>query len=294
MQKAKTLRKLIDRREILVLPGVYDALSSRIAQYCGFHAVYMTGYGTAASYGYPDFGLLTMSEMIENVRRISDAVNIPLIADADTGYGGPTNVYRTVREYEKSGAQGIQLEDQVWPKRSGNLKKKQIIEEEEMLSKIKAALDARISSDTVLIIRTDALGTYGFEEALRRAVMYAEAGADVLFVEDLKNDDQIRKVPGLLSKPCIINTAQIRQEIYLNNLAEAGFKIALFPTVTMYGAIEGSLKMCEMLIKEGKQPSINDMPFDRTQLNKLTGLDIFQAIESQINFNKKLNRKVGV
>ena len=142
MQQAETLRRLLSRKGLLVVPGVYDGLTSRIAQSCGFEALYMTGGGTAASYGYPDIGLLTMNEMLENVRRISGSVELPLIADADTGYGSYLNVYRTVREYEKAGAAAIQIEDQAWPKRSGHMPGKQVIEAQEMVGKVKAAADA--------------------------------------------------------------------------------------------------------------------------------------------------------
>lgn len=176
MERAGRLRGLLGTEKVLPVPGVYDALTAKVAQHSGFKAVYMTGYGTAASYGYPDFGILTMTEMLDNLRRLSDAIDIPIIVDADTGYGNQVNVYRTVREYERAGAAAIQLEDQTWPKRCGHMEGKQVIEAEEMVGKVKAAADARTNPDTVLVIRTDAIATLGFEEAVMRGLLYAEAG----------------------------------------------------------------------------------------------------------------------
>lgn len=282
MYKAKMLRKLLHKRDLLIVPGVYDALTAKIARYCGFFAVYMTGYGTAASYGYPDYGLLTMTEMVENVRRIHDAVDIPLIADADTGYGNPINVYRTVREYEKAGAAAIQIEDQTWPKISGNTEDKRVIDSAEMVAKIKAAVNAKIHSETVLVIRTDAIATHGFEEALRRAEMYAEAGADALFIEAPATEEQIRKIPLCLPKPCLINMSHVKQALDIKALKEMGYSIAIFPTITLFGAIEGSLKMCKSLFDEGKLPELTDMRFNFKQLSQFLGFDKFKEFESKL------------
>ncbi|MEJ2718329.1 MAG: isocitrate lyase/PEP mutase family protein, partial [Deltaproteobacteria bacterium] len=199
MNKAGTLRTLLSRDRILPAPGVYNALTAKVAQYCQFECAYMTGYGTAASFGYPDIGLLTMTEMLDNLRRINDAIEIPLLVDADTGYGNEINVYRTVREYERAGAAAIQLEDQTWPKRCGHMEGKHVIEAEDMVRKIRAAVDARVNPDTVLIIRTDALATHGFEAAVSRGNLYVEAGADILFIEAPTSIEQMREIPRLFS-----------------------------------------------------------------------------------------------
>jgi 2-methylisocitrate lyase-like PEP mutase family enzyme len=283
MSKGPALRKLLDRKGLLVAPGVYDALTAKVAQYTGFHALYMTGYGTSASLGYPDIGLLTMTEMEENVRRISNAVDIPVMADADTGYGNPLNVYRTVREYEKAGAAAIQLEDQAWPKRSGGMQGKKVIPAEEMVWKIKAAVDARVDPETILVIRTDAIAVEGFEKALERGTMYAESGADVLFIEAPATDEQVRQIPRHFSKPCLLNKAHSARDIGLKELEGMGYAIVIFPTVTLLGAIEGSFRMCKSLMEEGRQKPVKDLPFGPEDLNQLFGLARYRELEKKFS-----------
>ena len=191
---ASRLRQMLNDPEMVVAPFIFDAFQARIAQAAGFQAVYMTGFGTAASRGFPDVGLLTMAEMVQNVRYIANAVDVPLICDADTGYGNPVNVYRTVREYESAGAAALHIEDQVWPKRCGFLAGKQVIPMEEMVPKVKAACDARRSSDFVVIARTDALAVNGWDDVITRARAYREAGADLIFVDGIKtlDEDEVR------------------------------------------------------------------------------------------------------
>ena len=167
---ASRLRQMLNDPEMVVAPFIFDAFQARIAQAAGFQAVYMTGFGTAASRGFPDVGLLTMAEMVQNVRYIANAVDVPLICDADTGYGNPVNVYRTVREYESAGAAALHIEDQVWPKRCGFLAGKQVIPMQEMVPKVKAACDARRSDDFVVIARTDALAVNGWDDVIIRAI----------------------------------------------------------------------------------------------------------------------------
>lgn len=276
--KGRKLRELIDRKKLLVVPGVYDALTAKIGQYCGFSALYMTGYGTAASHGYPDFGLLTMSEMLENVRRITDSVDIPLIADADTGYGNPVNVYRTVREYERAGTAAIQFEDQTWPKRCGHMEGKKVIPKEEMVSKIKAAVDARIYLETVLVIRTDAIATDGLEEALRRGEMYGEAGADVLFIE-APNPEQMSEIPSRMTFPCLYNMALPNKDISIKDLEKMGYAIVIYPIMTLHAAIGGCFEVCNVLREEGIYRGSKDMPFTFDQLNEFLGLDKFGELD---------------
>lgn len=179
------LRELIARDRAVVAPFVYDGLTARLAQAAGFEAVYMTGFGTAASRGYPDLGLLTMSEMVSNVRTIVQALDLPVICDADTGYGNPINVWRTVREYEDAGAAALHIEDQVWPKRCGFMAGKQVVPMETMLPKVRAAVEARRDPALVIIARTDALAPLGWVEVERRARAYREAGADLIFVDGI-------------------------------------------------------------------------------------------------------------
>ncbi len=182
----RALRRALDGPELVVAPFVYDALQARIAEAAGFEACYMTGFGTAAARGFPDLGLLTMTEMVQNVRSLARSVEIPLVCDADTGYGGPINAMRTVREYEAAGAAALHIEDQVWPKRCGFLDDKQVVPPGEMVSKLRAACDARCDPDLVIIARTDALQPEGWDSAEARARAYHEAGADLVFVDGVR------------------------------------------------------------------------------------------------------------
>ncbi|MGD0075442.1 MAG: isocitrate lyase/PEP mutase family protein [Candidatus Binataceae bacterium] len=179
------LREMMTRERPVVAPFVYDGLTARLARAAGFEAVYMTGFGTAAARGFPDLGLLTLSEMAANVRTVACAVEVPVICDADTGYGNPINVWRTVREYEDAGAAALHIEDQVWPKRCGFMAGKQVIPIETMVAKVRAAVDARRDRELVIIARTDALAPEGWREAERRARAYREAGADLIFVDGI-------------------------------------------------------------------------------------------------------------
>ena len=179
------LRDMLAEKRPVVAPFVYDGLTAKLAQSAGFQAIYMTGFGTAASRGYPDLGLLTMSEMVSNVKTIAQAVELPVICDADTGYGNPINVWRTVREYEDAGAAALHIEDQVWPKRCGFMAGKQVVPIETMLPKVRAAVDARRDPDLLIIARTDALAPLGWSEVERRARAYRDAGADLIFVDGI-------------------------------------------------------------------------------------------------------------
>ena len=205
-EAAQRLRQMLSGPGMVVAPFVFDAFQARIAQAAGFQAVYMTGFGTAAARGFPDVGLLTMAEMVENVRYIAGAVNIPLICDADTGYGNPVNVYRTVRDYESAGAAGLHIEDQVWPKRCGFLAGKQVISLEEMVPKVKAACDARRDPNFVIIARTDALAVNGWGDVAKRARAYHAAGADLIFVDGIRTlEDMQRYVQEIGDLPLLYN-----------------------------------------------------------------------------------------
>jgi 2,3-dimethylmalate lyase len=275
MDGSALLREKLSGKGLIVAPGVYDALTARIAQHAGFKALYMSGYGTSASYGYPDIGLLTMNEMTENVRRICDAVDLPLIADADTGYGSPVNVFRTVREYERAGAAAIQLEDQAWPKRSGGMKGKQVIAAAEMVEKIRMAVEARVDAKTVLVIRTDAIAAEGFEKAVERAEAYAEAGADVLFIEAMATDEEVRRVPTLFSKPCLLNKSHSAKDMGLKTIEEMGYRLVIFPSVALWGAIEGAFRAYMSLMKDGTVQEVKGLPFGKDGLGPFLGLDRF-------------------
>jgi 2,3-dimethylmalate lyase len=222
---AQQLRQMLNGPGMVVAPFVFDAFQARIAQAAGFQAVYMTGFGTAAARGFPDVGLLTMAEMVENVRYIAGAVETPLICDADTGYGNPVNVYRTVRDYEAAGAAALHIEDQVWPKRCGFLAGKQVIPLEEMVPKVKAACDARRDAAFVIIARTDALAVNGWEDVAQRARAYRAAGADLIFVDGIRTlDDMRRYVKELGDLPLLYNG----QLLSVAEIEKMGFRLTIY------------------------------------------------------------------
>lgn len=292
MNKARKLRKLLAEPGLIKLPGVYDAVTARVVQHCSFQLAYVTGFGTAAAYGFPDYGLLTMSEMVDNIRRISRAVDLPLIADADTGYGNVINVYRTVQEYEMAGAVGVQFEDQAWPKRCGHMEGKSVIPTDEMADKVKAAAEARLNPETVLVVRTDAIAVEGFESAVERGRCYAGAGADLIFVEAPQNASQIKKIPKLFNIPCVINLALNHNDFTTAELEDMGYKLALFPVVTMLGSIYGALKMCNHLRDNDMQKQLKEELFDFEKLNLFLGLDKYRQIDRKYASNVS-NLKMG-
>ena len=237
---AARLRALLDSGQTIVAPGAFDPLSARLVEEAGFPAVYMTGFGTSAALlGRPDVGLLTMTEMAGNAGRIADCVDLPVIADADTGYGNPLNVIRTVGAYEAAGVAGLHIEDQVAPKKCGHLEGKQVIPAEEMAEKVRAAVEARTQPEFVIIARTDARATEGLERSLQRARMYREAGADVLFIEALTSEaeaeEAARAFPGV---PLLFNWAEGGKTppVSLDRLRELGYRIVIFPISTLLAA----------------------------------------------------------
>jgi len=253
MKHTTTLRKLIQRSGALMAPGVADALNARLVRRHGFEAIYMTGAGTTAvRLGMPDVGLLTMTEMVDNAARIADASGLPLIADADNGYGGVLNVRRTVQAYERAGAAAVHIEDQVLPKRCGHLSGKQLVPVEEMEAKIRAATDARTDDDFVLIARTDAIAVEGFEPALERAARYREAGADVLFVE-APNAEQLPKIAPRLKAPLLYNMAASGKTPFLGReeIERLGFKLIIYPNWTMLAAIRAASEVLATLKQTG-------------------------------------------
>jgi carboxyvinyl-carboxyphosphonate phosphorylmutase len=236
---SRRLRELLAGNQPVLAPGVFDGLGARLVEEAGFPAVYMTGFGTAAALlGRPDVGLLTMSEMVENAARIVAACDLPVIADADTGYGKPINVIRTVQEYERAGVAAIHLEDQVAPKKCGHMEGKQVIPAAEMEAKVRAAVAARRSDDFVIIARTDARAVEGMDSAIDRARRYRDAGADVLFVEAAESEDEIAAVADRLGDvPLLFNWAEGGKTPPIDHarLTELGFKIVIFPIATLLG-----------------------------------------------------------
>jgi 2,3-dimethylmalate lyase len=232
-----TLRDLIEAGEMVLAPGCYDALGGRLVQEAGFPAAYMTGFGSAAArLGRPDIGLMTLSEMVDNARRIAEAVDIPLIADADTGYGNSINVIRTVHDYETAGVSAIHIEDQVMPKKCGHMEGKQVVPAAEMAAKVAAAVAARSSAEFLIIARTDARAVEGLEGALERARIYREAGADALFVEAPQSEAEIEAVARAFPDvPLLFNYAEGGKTPAVTHafLRELGFKLVIFPLTVL-------------------------------------------------------------
>jgi 2-methylisocitrate lyase-like PEP mutase family enzyme len=247
------LRQLLARNGTLMAPGVADALNARIVAKHGFEAIYMTGAGaTAVRLGMPDVGLMTMTEMVDNAARIYDACNLPVIADADNGYGGIHNVRRTVQSFERAGIAAIHLEDQSLPKRCGHLAGKELIETTEMVAKIKAACDARIDPDFMIIARTDAIAVEGFDAAIERAERYAEAGADMLFVE-APSAEQLPLIAPRLDKPLLYNMSASGKTPFLDKstIEDLGFKLIIYPNWLLLAGIRASGKILELLKSSG-------------------------------------------
>jgi 2-methylisocitrate lyase-like PEP mutase family enzyme len=231
MTRSAGLRELLRQERMVVAPGAYDCITARLIAQAGFGAVYMTGAGTAATLGYPDFGLLTMSEMVGNARRIAAAVDLPVIADADTGYGNELNVFRTIREYEAAGVAGIHLEDQGFPKKCGHLDDKEIVPREDWLAKIRAAAAARRDRDFLIIARTDARAVAGFDEAVARANAAFAAGADMAFVEAPQTIEEVAAVPRQVRGPCLLNVVHGGKTpaVDLGDAEAMGYKLAIVP-----------------------------------------------------------------
>ena len=249
----------------MLAPGCYDALSAQLVEEAGFPAVYMTGFGTAAArLGRPDVGLLTMTEMVDNARRIVEAVDLPVLADADTGYGNPINVVRTVQEYERAGVAAIHLEDQVMPKRCGHLEGKQLVPTAEMVEKVRAAVDARRSPDFLIIARTDARAVEGLPAALERARRYREAGADALFVEAPLSEAEIADVAAAFPDvPLLFNYAEGGRTpaVPLDRLAELGYAIVIFPISTLLAATRAMREVLARIRRDGSPINVlGDLP----------------------------------
>jgi carboxyvinyl-carboxyphosphonate phosphorylmutase len=284
MRTTTRLRQLLAGPNLLVAPGAYDALSARLIAQAGFPAVYLTGFGTAASVlGQPDVGLLTMSEMVARASALASVVgDLPLIADADTGYGNPINVRRTIREYERAGVAGLHIEDQVWPKKCGHMEGKQVIPMDEMAQKVRAAVDARQDPDFVIIARTDANAVNGLEDALRRGRAYREAGADIIFIEAPRSIEELQAIAQAFpDTPLLFNWAESGKTplLTLHEIHTLGFKLVIFPVSLLFAATHAMLALLEVL-KQGETPA----PFSSrmvtfSQFTQHIGLPEIQDLE---------------
>lgn len=280
--KTKSLRELLNQPGIIRAPGAYDAWSARLVEMAGFPAVYMTGYGASASVlGQPDIGFMSMTEMAIQAKNMAWALEIPLIADADTGYGGVLNVMRTVREYERAGIAAIQLEDQVFPKRCGHMEGKQLIPGEDMVAKIKAAVQARHSEDFVIIARTDARAVDGFAEGIKRAQSYVEAGADVIFFEAPQSVDEMKEVARTINKPLLANMVEKGKTPFLTagELEQIGYKIVIYPVSTLYAATKAMTDLLEQLKQDDTTVNCLGKMVEFPQFNDLVGVARMRALE---------------
>jgi methylisocitrate lyase len=282
---ARRLRELLGKGETVLVPGAYNALVARVLEEEGFPAIYTGGYAAAAAgYALPDIGIVTGSEMVDHVSRIARAVSVPVIADADTGYGELVNVARTVREYERAGAAAVQIEDQVFPKRCGHMEGKKVIPRDEMVRKVRAALAARSDSDTVVIARTDAIAVTGLDDAIDRMQAYQAAGADVIFPDAPRSLDELRAIAAAVEAPLVANMSEHGKTPLLSRdeLAELGYAITLYPSSTLFAAAQSAREIARTLREEGTTRDALDrvMPFG--DLNELVGLERWQAEEERV------------
>ncbi len=285
MKTTTTLRRLLREPGIIVAPGAYDCLTAKLIEREAFPAVYMTGAGTALTrLGQPDLGFATLSEMVANAAAMASTVAIPLIADADTGYGGALNVYRTVREYEKAGVAALHIEDQVFPKRCGHLDGKQVVPLEEMVIKLRAAVEARTDEDFVLIARTDALAVTGLDDTLRRCHAYAEAGADVLFVEALRTREEIERVVRAVDVPLLYNFVEHGKSPLLpvGELQRLGFKMAIFPGSIMLAVLPLVRQILGEIKRHGTTEALLGRMTDVVELFETMGLSDMLALDARV------------
>jgi 2,3-dimethylmalate lyase len=281
------LASAMAERRPLVLPGCYDALGARLVEQAGFDAVYMTGFGTTASLlGRPDVGLLGLSEMVDNARRITAAVDLPVLADADTGYGNQINVIRTVHDYERAGVAGLHIEDQILPKKCGHMENKQVVDADVMVGKIAAAAAARSDDNFVIIARTDARATHGMDEALRRATRCAEAGADVLFVEALLGEEEIARVAKEFEGiPLLFNWAEGGKTppLTYEEIAELGYAMILMPIGMLLAATAAMQEFLAKLKATGTPAPFADELMSFDGFTDLIGLPEITALEQRFS-----------
>ena len=277
------LRQMMTGKQIVVAPGAHDALTAKIIEQVGFSAVYMTGYGQAASHlGKPDVGLLTLTEMVARASNIVEAVNVPVIADADTGFGNAVNVMRTLREYEKAGVAAIQLEDQVAPKKCGHMTGRQVVSKEEMVGKIKAAADVRTDPDLMIIARTDARTVHGIGEALERAKAYEEAGADILFIESPESVEEMKQITTSFKVPVLANMVEGGRTPFLpvQDLQGLGYDLVIFPTASTYLVTKALTRLMTVLKDTGTTASLIPEMITFEEFNDLIGLTKIREIEN--------------
>ena len=291
MADAETLRTRLTRKPVVVAPGIYDALTAHLAERAGFSTLYVSGAAIAYTrLGRPDIGLVAMNEVADAISMISDRVRANLVVDADTGYGNALNVGRTMRLFERAGARAIQLEDQAFPKRCGHLDNKTLIPPEEMIGKIKAALDARRSRETLVIARTDAVAVEGFDRAVARAISYRDAGADILFIEAPKTRAELQRIPPAVSDvPLMANMVEGGKTppLNANELEAIGFSLVIFPGAIVRVLARAADEFYAVLATKGTSEPFQNRMYDFTALNELIGTPEMIALGKQYEANTK-------
>ncbi len=282
--KISIRERLADDDDIIILPGVYDALTAKIAENVGFESAFQTGYGTSASLlGMPDFGFLNAGETLENAKRIINSVNIPILVDIDTGYGNPLNVWKIVKDLERIGAKGIFLEDQVWPKRCGHMTGKTVIPKEEYILKLHAAIDAREDNEFIIVARTDSLAQFGIEEAIERGKEYERIGADVIFIEAPKTIDQMELIAKEIKAPLLANMIEegITPNLTADQLRKMGFKMVVFPLSALYSATFAIKQTLQTLKKMGTTKELKNKMITFQEFNDLVNLSAYRNLEKK-------------
>lgn len=283
MKPAAKLRDLLSGPGIVVVPGAFDALSARLVEQAGFSAVYVTGGGLARSWGFPDLGLLTMTEIVDRLALIARAVTIPVIADADTGYGNPINVIRTVQEFERTGVAAFHLEDQVAPKRCGHYTGKAVIPTAEMVKKIEAACEARGDPDLVIIARTDARAIHGLDEAIARANAYLAAGADVAFVEAPQSVEELWMIPQAVRGPLLVNMFEggFTPLLPAHELQAMGYRVVIFPSDTQRAALRAMQEVLGVIKADGCAKTVSERLASFAEREQIVGTKEWEALEER-------------
>jgi 2-methylisocitrate lyase-like PEP mutase family enzyme len=284
MNSRQVLKQLFKRDRLLVAPGCFDGLSARLVEEAGFDAAYLSGGAVARSMGIPDIGLVTMSEVIERAAQVVSAVKIPIIADADTGYGNAVNLVRSVKEFERTGVAAIHIEDQITPKRCGHLDGKEVIPMAEMEKKLEAALASRSDPDFCIIARTDTRGVHGLEDAIRRGRAFAKLGVDAVFVEAPQSEAELEEIPRAIPNvPLLVNVFKGGKTPMLpvERLQQMGYRIAIYPSETQRAAIHAMRQALGLLKRDGTTEKMDDALTTFKERDKVVGLDEWQQLEKQ-------------
>ena len=288
----KKLSSMIKSKKPLVIPGVYDAIGAKIAEKVGFDAMFQTGYGTSATlFGMPDYGFIGATETVDNARRISNAISVPLIVDSDTGYGNALSVWKLVKELEAAGAAGIFLEDQKWPKRCGHMQGKEVIPQEEYTEKLGAAIDARENKDFIIVARTDSRATEGLDKSIERGIQNKKTGADAIFIEAPRSLDEMKKIGKEIKAPLVANMIEggATPMNSAKTLNKIGFNIILYPLSVLFANTFATMNILQELKTKGTTSRYKQKVVNFDQFNSLVELDKFRKMETKYKVTKFSN-----